>query len=200
MKERPIVMTAESVRGILAGRKTQTRRVIKPQPTTWGTVKRQPFTRDEQPGIWSPLSDNSENVKCPYGVPGDRLWVRERFQRCGCDGCQAVWPKRGPHGISGYYATYPGPNGAFFRSMIFMPRWASRITLEITEVRVQRVKDISKEDALEEGCGFDFNDEQGPQIPRINFSVIWDDINKKRGSGWDSNPWVWALTFKRVEA
>jgi hypothetical protein len=74
---------------------------------------------------------------CPWGVPGDRMWVPESFQKCGCDACRFAWPKKGPHGIAAFREGYRGPSCAAFTPSIFMPRWASRITLEITDVRLQ---------------------------------------------------------------
>ena len=132
---------------------------------------------------------------CPYGVPGDRLWVRETFYSNGM--CKNTMSCH-------YRATY---NGLFtpdtvpwkWTPSIFMPRWASRITLEITGVRVERVQDISEEDARAEGIPDEYR--AGHRIYyRPRFKTLWDSINAKRGFGWDSNPWVWVVEFKRVGA
>jgi hypothetical protein len=193
------------VRAILGGRKTQTRRVLKPQPSPQ-TV------RDH--GAWP---DSFAQVYGPYGVPGDRLWVRETWVSSYQNGCwgtafradmsfvqgKRAHPK-GPH----FHAKELGPH-VRWRPSIFMPRWASRITLEITGVRVQRLQDISEEDAQAEGSEWygvadlrpDGELREGPSVAyRAGFHDLWDSINEKRGFGWDANPWVWAITFKRVSA
>jgi hypothetical protein len=192
------------VRAILAGTKTQTRRVIKPQPkphtydcvnlkeaypnkpwcwlADWLKPDGSVMSYDEWREPHGGWPDRSKQFACPYGVPGDRLWVREDVithssipQVVGyvADGCQATerWEKR--------------------RNSIRMPRWASRITLEITEVRVQRLQNISDEDAQAEG-GW------GGGCFHRSFAGLWDSINAKRGFGWDVNPWVWVVGFKRV--
>jgi len=185
MKERPIIFSASMVRAILEDRKTQTRRVIKPQPTgelagiagvKVGFLKYEPryIWRDEH-------GELTKWLRCPYGDPGDRLWVRETRWRGG-----------------GYAATDP-PNLANEGKVpsIFMPRWASRITLEITGVRAERIQDISMHDALSEGAEplhSDFHD--GSHCIGW-FKRIWDSINAKRGFGWDANPWVWVIEFKK---
>jgi len=198
MKERPILFNAEMVRAILDGRKTQTRRVIKPQPIIVGD------------GLSWPL--------CPYGIPGDRLWVRETFalessQEVSYDppfkdgrpllevdgGFEhGTWWEQ-PH----YKATDPEPELSYdgegpcvkWSPSIYMPRWASRILLEITDIRVERVKDISRDDAFSEGHPF-----TKPKHPEIkwNFEKLWNSINEKKGLGWDKNPWVWVIEFKAV--
>lgn len=210
MKERPILFSSEMVRAILDGRKTQTRRVINPQS----------------------LLDNKTRVtacyECPYGAPGDSLWVRESCQIYG------HWVKNG-HTKSGAQrwkfsihaskrVLYAGsfvksPSnktqlGFYKRPSIFMPRWASRILLEVTDARVERVQEISDEDAIKEGiqdvchCG-DYIEGHGYHSGHsptpmdgyaVNeFSILWDSINAKRGHSWESNPWVWAISFKMVK-
>jgi len=221
MKERPIIFSSAMVRAILEGRKTQTRRVIKPQPTVTEELLR-------QRGAWiagESLSDQVNaawqhgfvDVSCPYGQPGDRLWVRETW------GCKAA----DRPGVPGGRKPQPGdsiqyaengadawqwrvPGSLPWRPSIHMPRWASRILLEITDVRVQLVQDISEEDARSEGVLWvpghgeitpaDLHEGYSNYLDcRQGFQVLWDSINAKRGFGWDANPWVWALTFKRVE-
>lgn len=223
--ERPILFSGPMVRAILDGRKTQTRRAIKPWPV------------DELPDVPVHL--------CPYGKPGDRLWVRETFciescRECGYyppafddgrpiehhldDDYGAWW--RQPH----YRATDPCPEleigtgdpGVIWHPSIHMPRWASRITLEITDVRVERLHDISEEDAAAEGvkpfvvtqedvdvaqdCEEEFVAKcaaalgPGAFTHKFEFMFLWDSINEKRGYGWNKNPWVWVISFKRVEA
>ena len=153
---------------------------------------------------------------CPYGVPGDRLWVRETFREF-----DQVWAADAMESAVEYAADNQVRGKNFTRIIetqqrgsgkwkpsIFMPRWASRITLEITEVRVQRVQEISEEDALEEGAMEWWNSlsraEQesiysGGRGPCGAFHDLWDSINAKKHP-WSANPWVWALTFKNLES
>lgn len=210
MKERPILFSSVMVQAILDGRKTQTRRVIKPQPElsqfgdgTW---------------IWKGKQDRFPQVReCSYGQPGDRLWVRETwFADPPYDG---TWDEYAfSDGIIENFSVLPdrfkSPEFVLYRSTwkgvdlrwrpsIFMPRWASRITLEIVNVRVERLLDISKVDARSEGmyCGFEppYDFRIGPyDAYTANFRRLWDKINAKRGFGWDQNPLVWVIEFKRV--
>ena len=164
MKERPIIFSGPSVRAILDGRKTQTRRIVK-----------------------APKGMSAEfagvDFACPYGCPGDRLWVREThsFYDREC---------RKPY----YQADIDDWEPGGWRSPIFMPRWASRITLEITDVRVQRVQEITEAEAKAEGVHCAVNGSN-----RLAFATLWDSVNAKRGFSWADNLWVWAITFWRVE-
>jgi hypothetical protein len=218
MKERPILFSGPMVRAILEGRKTQTRRVVKSQPSEdWhpqvGVYAPTMVDRhgEEYPGpdVFG-ASDECEGRICPHGAPGDHLWVRETFQPLLADGVKyrdSDW-KTGIGYAPKYIATEPRVEylDCFnddeltdrCKPSIFMPRWASRITLEITDVRVQRVQEITEEDAEAEGV-YSWSD-MGPLdiCAKPLFSDLWDSINAKRGFGWDVNPWVWALTFKRV--
>ena len=210
MKRTPIIMQAESVLGILAGRKTQTRRIIKPQPQPPGVLT-------QGDGNWRVL-DKKGMTKvfgwehdCPYGKSGDQLVVKEKY---------AYGNFEGEEGSRLLYAADDPPADIHeddlweikWLSPRFMPWALSRITLELTEVRVQRLQDINDEDAKAEGVEpyTSFSPEQivpgpgfggcrlGDQPYRLPFADLWDSIN---GEGaWDKNPWVWALTFKRVEA
>lgn len=228
-KERPILMSAPMVLATLDGRKTQTRSLVKPQPSEMWRPKvgfYSPIMVDrhgeEYPGaeVFG-ASDADEGRICPFGVPGDRLWVREAFSRCACDTCRSIWPKQAlhdaatlqPHGVT-YRATHGGPSGLAWRPSIHMPRWASRITLEITDVRVERLQDISEEDAKAEGSYLG----RCPCMPRgqdktpldrmfslewchihgTEFRRLWNSINGE--VSWESNPWVWARTYRRVTA
>lgn len=200
MKERPILFSTEMVKAILEGRKTQTRRVIKPQPND---IRESPFVKS---GI---ETTHGYEIKPKY-EPGDRLWVRETWNVLDSDGCK-------PSDISPIKerAIYKanGDEYPFWRPSIFMPRWASRITLEVTNVRVERVRDISFENCLSEGCSdkykhYDANCKhevngeccQGWHYgQKWNFYYLWNSINAKRGYGWDVNPWVWVIEFKMVE-
>ena len=179
MKEHPIIFSTDMVRAILDGKKTMTRRVIK-NPERYEHIRECDFC-------------------CPYGQVGDRLWVRETLVITGGRGSEYVAYK-----ADGYELD----KGIFpekWRPSIFMPRWASRITLEITEVRVERVQEITEEDAIKEGICVVDNTEDGiysspnyPDIHRDIFMYLWDSLNTKRGYGWEVNPWVWVIEFKRV--
>jgi hypothetical protein len=166
MKERPIIFNSEMVRAILDGRKTQTRRVIKPQP---GDIHRDLLRI---------------NYHCPYGQPGDHLWVRETFQ---IDDNYPDMVFYKADDLAGHISTK-------WNSPIYMPRCDSRITLEITNRRVERVQDITEEDAMAEGVGRI----AGLGEYRQCFKNLWDSINKKRDYGWDTNPYVWVIEFKRI--
>ncbi len=139
-----------------------------------------------------------EPLHCPYGVPGDRLWVREahRLLSCTCtEMCrvpQHVWYEADSSG-------YEGADMERLRPSIHMPRWASRLTLEITDVRVQRLNEISEEDSVAEGCmkGDEIIGVKDPASARIRFHYLWESINASRAP-WESNPFVWAVSFKRV--
>jgi hypothetical protein len=202
-KERPILFSAPMVRAILDGRQTQTRRIVKPQPHAG--VRKSPF-------VASGLEDgHGRGLRCPFGAPGDRLWCRETFSYThndaqGFSDTGEVW----------YWADGNPQDGDWSkpRPSIHMPRWASRITLEITDVRVQRLQEISEEDAVAEGV-FRPTGERTPigQVVETHnggsliyavrgqacecFRDLWQSIH---GPGsWEASPWVWALTFRRVE-
>lgn len=214
MKERPIIFSAPMVRAILGGAKTQTRRVVKPVGTDYHFV-----LQDYGSGWWPFRSDDGESSMkddretphaCPYGKPGDRLWVRETWQAFFDDEVPADRP-RGPRHTLGqparpdrksfvfYKADGPEPvhpDGfqALWKSPIQLPRKYSRITLEVTGVRVERLQDISRGDAMAEGCPFP-NMAYGTS-PTQWFKDQWIDSH---GPGeWRSNPWVWVVEFKRV--
>jgi len=189
MKERPILFSGEMVRAIIDGRKTQTRRVV---------------------------NEAVAFPPCPYGAPGDRLWVRETFASFRAEG-QPVTPRDARYVVlrdgAQVYAdgkTYPPlaayAAGAFdaikWRPSIHMPRWASRITLEVVSVRVERVQSITEEDARAEGVAVTaphlMHGALASMSARENFAVLWDSINGKRAP-WAVNPWVWRVEFRRVQ-
>jgi hypothetical protein len=236
MKERPIIFSAPMVRALLAGTKTQTRRVVKPQPPeilpayapkvywpardrhmTHGDPDGAAYLQFESPGDYdgAHVMRGGFGFRCPYGQPGDRLWVRETWDFIpegdpGTPSCAGIryWAD------AGYELRTPPSNynpmlygKERVRPSIHMPRWASRITLEVTAVRVERLQDISEADALAEGVtpkwepgcsgrlmealgGFSFRPAASA------YAELWEQIN---GPGsWDANPWVWAIEFKRV--
>jgi len=232
MTERPILFSAPMVRAILEGRKTQTRRILNPQPpgdqhrslrdVVWGDDAQKLAARsDRSQHAWAGFDDDRTNpaiaayYHCPYGQPGDRLYVRESFS--GPHEWQTIPPAgwgwdTGTRPPIWYWADGNPEHGDWTRPKpsIHMPRWASRILLEITDVRVQRVQDISEEDARAEGVLWvpghgeitpaDLHEGYSNYLDcRQGFWALWDSINAKRGYGWNANPWVWCLTFKRVE-
>jgi hypothetical protein len=201
IKERPILFSAPMVRALLDGSKAQTRRIMKPQPEPsqdergghrWPSKAHQSMLHvEEEMQKWTGLAGDA----CPHGDIDDRLWVRETFAVYGDDEQYVVH----------YRATNQVP-GSGWKPSIFMPRKLSRITLEITGVRVERLNDISEADARAEGAKCadratgrevifpDQSQHCGSWI--LHYREIWESIN---GAGsWDANPWVWVIEFKRV--
>lgn len=250
VKERPILFSGPMVRALLDGRKTQTRRVVKPQPIV-PTGERLHANLDNstppQWWLWAGFNDEADEPvvrlpDCPYGKPGDRLWVRESFYMAAkysygtydsgepietpppkdrlshpvhyaADGAPANTPnKTYPNGLLNGALAAPDPYAIWLRHpSIHLPRAKSRITLEITDVRVQRLNDITFADCREEGCDASYSEQVTPckvcdgNDPcdgrhvgeKWQFSRLWESIN---GPGsWEQNPWVWAITFKRVD-
>lgn len=225
MKTRPILFNGPMVNALLDGRKTMTRRIVKPQPNSGPGGE-----MVDLGGAWGLLDgDLSGEWVCPYGVPGDLLWVREtctiyhtinHIRRASGASSSEV-----SDGLVGYRADGHGTiedfrshvasmsgsdleaveiNGDRWRPSIHMPRWASRITLRITDVRVERVQDISEEDARAEGVAEDAEpcdhkrrscEEVGCLGPgyRAPFAALWDTINGP--DAWDRNDWVWCASF-----
>jgi hypothetical protein len=214
-KEHPILFSSEMVRAILAGKKTQTRRVLKPQPSDIYSK-----ALNVSGNIWAFQKPNQAVepfiVKCPYGQVGDWLWVREKWAT------EAKFDKLSWAGIADtrvatvpiWYAVEdtqidrPGQVRGRWRFGRFMPRYASRITLEITGIRVERVQDITEADAIAEGvealyktaprtfgAGYIWT----PQGYTDSYKKTWDSINGKKYS-WASNPYVWVIEFKKSEA
>lgn len=204
MKARPILFSAPMVRALLAGTKTQTRRVVKPLPITLNRDTNSLEVDDEN------IANGrfAKQVPCPYGQPGDRLWVREAF-----DFLPAGGPDEPQACVIVYWATgstEPRCAPESYNPMIYghekvrpsihMPRWASRITLEVTHVRVERLQDISRSDAMAEGIDKESlasYKRAGVDRPAgFAYREIWESIN---GPGsWDANPWVWVVEFKPV--
>lgn len=225
MKERPILFSASMVRALLDGSKTQTRRVCKPAAALSAVVAVQdPNERGQRPPYYTPgwFGDEDGEVQffSPYGAPGDRLYVREAYS--------------GPHWIAGlppcnwaedtpiwYWADGNPGHGDWTKPKpgMHLPRWGSRILLEITGVRVERLQDISEADALAEGLSWivrDYGKERCFGVPESSefpgqqwafenwskdavtaYRRLWESIN---GPGsWDANPWVWCVAFKVVK-
>jgi hypothetical protein len=214
-RERPIIFSAPMVRAILDGRKTQTRRKMKPQLEFRNLIDGNSiiiysgWVLPNKSGYGGTLYPNAATAiieSCPYGVVGDRLWVRETWGIGSRPDMHNGWrdgielKADEGEGDDDLLPLYSAPAGVDvwgmrpgWRSPIHMPRWASRITLEITDVRVQRLQDITVADAQAEGAD---PIEHGVPDARNAYSAIWESIN---GPGsWDANPWVWALTFKPI--
>lgn len=197
-KERPILFSAPMVRALLDGTKTQTRRVVKPQPVMY------------EPGQCVDVSDMvNDALACPYGQPGDHLWVRESFWGCDLPGFGDVpcvvyddeWQGKE------YAPAAARPWARKFGRIpsIHMPRECSRILLEIVSVRVERLNDCTEQDAIAEGISktasgfwslYGQADVDGTFSPRASYRALWESIN---GPGsWDANPWVWVVEFRRA--
>lgn len=193
MKERPILFSTPMIKAILEGRKTMTRRLLKQQPLDIMPMN--------APNEWVTLdtkepTPHGKIIKCRFGVPGDCLWVRE------------TWSYATDFGNSTdhifYRASYK--NGGIYddverwKPSIYMPRHASRITLEITNVRIERLQDITEEDAIKEGCAHTGLGVSADEIEsaREQFEKLWDSINGKKYP-WNSNPYVWVIEFQGRE-
>lgn len=216
-RERPILFSGPMVRAILAGSKTQTRRIVKPQPLLtadmgWiqprGSQEKTPDAVNDPPYGRGEALWKSESM-CPYGRTGERLWVRETF------GDRADYAAIGALRKDRYYYEADGrKSGWKYRPSIHMPRAASRITLEITGVRVERLNEISDSDAFAEGCqvipprqpntkpGYVFEGTRADRCnlchksPQTAFACLWDEIHGE--DSWESNPWVWVVEFQRA--
>jgi len=196
VKERPILMSGPMVRAILEGRKSQTRRECKPE---WYRCL----------DMEEPDARAAALTRCPYGQPGDRLWVRETWGK-DPDGRPCYRADCTVHLDSDNYADQlehdrlVGARWARWRPSIFMPRWACRLVLEIVAVRVERLQEISEADVRAEGCeiramwmfGADTKEKRNA-IARPVYQNLWDSLNAKRAP-WSSNPWVWVVEFRRA--
>lgn len=202
-KERPILFSGPMVRAILDGSKTQTRRIVKPQPETFQGEKGIEFslTSNHRPVF----ADTFSRHYCPMGAVSDRLWVRENFSvstdTIGLGGSIAGFdPEKYPDIRVWYQSDNTRPTWAEcrWRPSIHMPRWASRITLEVIGVRVERLRDISEQDAIAEGFQKAHLHGELWATARSEFWDCWESIY---GQGQRAeNPWVWVVEFKRLEA
>ncbi|WP_121497089.1 hypothetical protein [Pseudomonas aeruginosa] len=216
MKERPILFNDQMVRAILEGRKTVTRRVVKPAPV--GDLKWN--QRSMNTGIVHNWTDDLRMYECPYGQPGGQLWVRETWQyadwteegepyiRYQADGARVLhedFPIEWAPRIEREWVELSDPaNYAIdgraadrrWRPSIHIPRWASRILLEITDVRVERLQDITPNQCIAEGAWREKDKELGRGQEAI---AAFADLWRSTGGDWDANPWVWCVSFRRVE-
>lgn len=219
VRERPIIFSAPMVRAILDGRKTQTRRVlVLPQwanPVSDENEFEMEYSMEQDdggpPAVWPYATAKRTGclspVSCPYGDVGDRLWVKETFQRIPDRRPAGYWTNPELIGVNFWYKSEGNlPTwGGKWKSPIYMPREASRLTLEVVSVRVQRLKEISDEDARAEGAAGLLSEftrwpgrvDTGRWTVLEEFEAGWDSLNAKRGFPWAANPWVWAVEFRR---
>ncbi|EMH4096143.1 hypothetical protein RG660_004179 [Serratia marcescens] len=222
MKERPVIFNSEMVRAILDGRKTQTRRVMKVQPSehfhpmnmsleldysarwyTPGVVDKDGYLKPAKNQIFG-VAGEDEGYACPFGAVGERLWVRETFMDLTGTGIEATTGK-----FEGFAYRADTPAGSYgdevrkeyglkWTPSLHMPRKACRILLEITAVRVERLNDISEEDARAEGVAPSQHIITPPEaLYRVGFLNLWQSIYGEES--WSANPWVWVIEFKHVE-
>ena len=253
VRERPILFSGPMVRALLDGRKTQTRRVVKPQPKSeatpvFGPLYLGPDVAHESTShlVWQDDPQSYFKLPCPFGQPGDLLYVRETWAiknwsdrelaSCGFDDAPThpteVYlgtPTRAIHQAS--YNNMVGDLGRW-RPSIHMPKWAARIWLRVTDVRVEQVQEITEGDAWAEGVQIPVSESGGilmrcspnaagkapasylplgrcfigqPPLTKAELAIshyadLWDELNAKRGYGWDANPFVWVVTFEKAEA
>lgn len=227
IRERPIIMSGESVRGILAGSKCQTRRVVN---RLYGIGRVTEFQRSDTPAydwimrdkrmLWNDFRDAELMARCPYGITGDLLWLRETWGVGTRPDPDTGWRDGIEYRADEYYLTREaddlplygveppagvdlGDMANRWRSPIHMPRWASRLNLRIASVRVERLHDISEEDAIAEGmtkrgvwwdAGPEWEGDGLGLTAREAFACTWGNINRKRVQ-WDFNPFVWVISF-----
>ncbi|RWR30488.1 hypothetical protein D2T29_12520 [Sinirhodobacter populi] len=199
MTDKPILFSGPMIRALLDGRKTQTRRVLKPQPDYRG-----PSGFEDDKEAWGWEDEDGSHVSVldikPNGYwAGDRLWVRETWQGLTFGDYR---PTKDRVCDLRYAATDPlaesdkDARGYPWRPSIFMPRWASRLTLTVTDVRVQRLQEITLGDICAEGLARSIYEFKPVQRGFDAWKSLWDGLNAGRGYGWDRNPWVVALTFE----
>lgn len=228
MKERGMIFNGEMVRAILDGRKTQTRRIMKVQPSdgfhpthngydldlnahwyTPGVVDKNGYLQPAKKDVFG-VADENEGYTCPFGAVGDRIWVRETWAEAGAGAPDMkLYRANYPEHVPTHYENVPPADEIRWTPSIHMPRWASRITLEITCVRVERLNGISETDAEAEGidmealfdaqdcydCIADHNMTGRPTATGA-FKYLWESIYGEEN--WQANPWVWVIEFKVV--
>ncbi|HHC3898579.1 hypothetical protein [Klebsiella pneumoniae] len=206
MTERGMIFNGEMVRALLDGRKTQTRRPIK-----WKQTRFTEIGEREDGSKW-PWSEDAEHAcdfwhPCPFGAVGDRIWVRETWAEAGASAPDLkLYRANYPEHVPSIYENVPPAEEIRWTPSIHMPRWASRILLEITDVRVERLNSIHDVDAMREGiqnlttcshADFGIPGVVNAQHPVRAFQLLWESIYG--ADSWRANPWVWVIEFKRVE-
>jgi hypothetical protein len=209
--EKPILFSAEMIKAILDVRKTQTRRIMNPQPYLEPGTMKIAIGEDVPTAYWHWKdewwwSDIQPSLveKCPYGKVGDMLWMRETWRTH--EKYNDLAPRNLPEDAPIQYKadlSLTGSVGVYakWRPSIFMPKWASSITLQINDVKVERLQDITLDGILAEGCPIEHRPEKCNGMGHAVygwFEYLWDSINKKRGYGWGTNPWVWAIKFSLI--
>ncbi|HAK8809939.1 TPA: hypothetical protein H2X42_001007 [Salmonella enterica] len=209
MSERGMIFNAEMVNAILSGRKTQTRRPIK-----WKQTRFTEIAERDDGSLW-PWAEDCERggdiwFACPYGEVGDCIWVRETWAEAGASAPDLkLYRANYPAHVPTHYENVPPAEDVRWTPSIHMPRWASRITLEIIDVRVERLHSISERDALREGLfqlpasgryclqpGMQYFGMASHNAKEV-YSWLWASIYGEES--WAANPWVWVIEFKRVE-
>lgn len=194
MKERPILFSTEMVRAIIDGRKTMTRRVVKPQPIDHISEVPRSIQNENDWGkfLWEDEEGKSNLKYSPYGQVGDVLWVRETWSPLVTGGDKNFY-------LVLYKADGSEPSSVGWKPSIHMPRSASRLSLRITNIRVERLNDITEEDAKLEGVIYPANPviENYGNGYRANFRLLWESINGK--DSWEQNPWVWVIEFEVIK-
>jgi len=236
MRERPILLNGDMVRAVLNGSKTQTRRIMKVQPSadfspmnmeletgftarwyTPGVVDKDGYLQPAKKQVFGVASEDQGYI-CPFGAVGDLLWVRETWSDVNLEGISAIAyradeglrfltnddddgdeddPRLEKYSFANWYPDLISGTEGIWRPSIHMPRWASRITLEITGVRVERLASVSNDDARAEGYPADRAADGGKSDPWLWFRDLWDGIYPEQS--FKVNPWVWVIEFKRVE-
>lgn len=188
MKERGMIFNAEMIRALLSGQKTQTRR-----PYNWKLQPAMEMAERDDGTTW-PWAEDCENggdiwFPCPFGAAGDRIWVRETWAEAGASAPDLkLYRANYPEHVPSSYENVPPADEVRWTPSIHMPRWASRILLEITAVRVEKLNSISEVDAKAEGMK--------DSMPILEYARLWNGIYPDKY--WQSNPWVWVIEFKRV--
>lgn len=200
IESRPKTLTTACVRAILAGRKTQLRQALDPQPPEGAAIAGMDL---EGRLTWTEGDQTARGEPCPLGAPGDRLWVREPWALpADVDGRLEPGQARGRlRYLADEELSFASEGGvqADFHPAREMPQWASRLTLEITGVRLEQVQEISPEDLRSEGGMWREGDPApSPEVDRKGFARWWSAVNAARGTSWDCNPWVWVIEFQRV--
>lgn len=211
VKDTPLLMKGPLVCATLDDLKTQTRRlngldVINSAPDSWDYIG---YTGNARHMFRRKDGSNPQTIKCPYGKPGDRLWVRETIRATpeevyyDADRTPINLDDLEPEQEEWIHAYKGDVSDSVVIPSIHMPRWASRINLEIAAIRVERVQDISIPDTSREGIPWNEETNPKPRDGRLLiplFAKLWDSINAKRGYPWKDNNWVWVVEFKRVTA